>query len=243
MKHYYLLLWVLLIPALLLGQENSSKSKPESYRKARKRHATMQINGLYDGGVLLVRLKTKQTTIDALRERGKSEKAAQIEEEQRRYNQALIAAFKAKFDFCPVYFFYSHYTQQVKLGNWDSVAFVNEALQADASIKFEDPYYLVAEITSVVGDTAKYFDHYYYEPTANGPERKASYYGGNNLGFEALVMKSDQFIQLTRPFPYYERLLQKSLPTIVGGLNESLHRFHTKTLKKERRKAYRNNRS
>ncbi|MEM6345065.1 MAG: hypothetical protein AAF927_14335, partial [Bacteroidota bacterium] len=73
MKHYYLLLWVLLIPALLLGQENSSKSKSESYRKARKRHATMQINGLYDGGVLLVRLKTKQTTIDALRERGKSE--------------------------------------------------------------------------------------------------------------------------------------------------------------------------
>ncbi len=237
MKPYYLLL-LFLLPAFLYAQNSQSKPSKESYRKARKRHSLSQIQGLHDG-VLLVRLKTQQPTIDALRARGKTEKAEQIETEQKLYNQALVAAFEANFDFCPVYFFFSHYTQKVKLGQFDSVEFLNRDLLPDNSVKLDNPYYLVAEITSVVGDTAKNFDHYYYEPTANGPERKASYYGGNSLGFEALVVKSDQFIQLTRPFPYYERLLQKSLPTIVGGLNDRLYRFHTRMLKKQRRKAYR----
>ncbi|MEL7532134.1 MAG: hypothetical protein AAFN10_12530 [Bacteroidota bacterium] len=241
MKRYAILLLLLWVPTLLLAQDSATNSQKESYRKARKRHAVEQITNLHEG-VLLVRLKTRQTTIDALRERGKTEKAAQVEAEQKRYNQALVAAFKTNFNFCPVYFFYSYHTQKVKLGQLDSVEFLDAELQPDASIRLDNPYYLVAEITEVVGDTAKYFDHYYYEPTAKGPERKASYYGGNNLGFEALVMKSDQFIQLTRPFPYYERLLQKSLPTIVGGMNDRLHRFYQRKRKQQKRKAERRGR-
>lgn len=38
-------------------------------------------------------------------------------------------------------------------------------------------------------------------------------------------MKSDQLIQLSRPLPFYERMLRKSLPTIVAGINAGLHRF------------------
>lgn len=235
-KTFSFLLLILMPFQLMIGQTETTKS--ESYRKARKRNAIEQIQGLHDG-VLLVRLKTRKPTIEALKERGQAEKAAKLEENQKRLNHNIIAAFKANFDFCPVYFFYSNYTKQVKSGDLASVEFLNEDLMVDNSIKLEDPYYLTAEIGSVVEDTARHFDGYYYEPSANGPERKAAYYGGNNLGFEALVMKSDQFIQLTRPFPYYERMLRKSLPTIVTGMNADLHRFHTRKSKQLERKARR----
>ncbi|MEL6651820.1 MAG: hypothetical protein AAFQ87_13540 [Bacteroidota bacterium] len=236
MKHYLLSIF-LLISSFCFAQDRPASSN-ESYRKACKRHSAAQIKGLHNG-VLLVRLQTKQSTIDALRERGKARQAVQVEADQKRYNQALVVAFQHSFDFCPVYFFYSHYTQVVKEGKLDSVEFLDENLLPTRDIPSEKSYFLVAEVTSVVGDTAKHFDHYYVEPTANGPERKAAYYGGNNFGFRALVMKSDQFIQLTRPFPYYERLLQKSMPTIVSGMNQNLHRFYDKTIQKQKRKAKR----
>ncbi|MFK7925362.1 MAG: hypothetical protein AB8H47_25630 [Bacteroidia bacterium] len=225
MKPYFILLLAMCLSLMGLAQNSVETAKRVSYRKMRKRKATEQIVGLHDG-VLLVRLKTKQPTIEALKERGKAERAAKVEAEQKQLNLGIVAAFKDSFDFCPVYFFYSNYTQQVKSGDLGSVEFLNEELQSDNRIKLDDPYYLTAEIGSVVEDTTSFFDRHYYEPTTNGPQKKDAYYGGNNFGFEALVMKSDQLIQLSRPFPYYVRMLRKPLPILVSELNADLHHFY-----------------
>jgi hypothetical protein len=51
------------------------------------------------------------------------------------------------------------------------------------------------------------------------------------MGFGALVIKSDQFIQLKKPFPYYVRTfdslpIKRSPKTVVKKMNKKLHRFY-----------------
>src|SRR3954466_3763280 len=64
-------------------------------------------------GVLLVRLMTREPSVKALREAGQTRQADEMQQEQNTYNKKIISAFKSGFTFCPVYFFFSSYSQQV----------------------------------------------------------------------------------------------------------------------------------
>ena len=96
-------------------------------------------------GALLVRLQTKETSISALRKAGNDEQANQVEAKQTTYNKEIIAAFKSDFNFCPVYFFQSHYTENLKAGNFEEVVFVNDSLVPDPDIRCTQTVYLTAE--------------------------------------------------------------------------------------------------
>lgn len=183
---------------------------------------------------MLVLLKTKKPNIAALRKIGRNEQADKLEKKQAQLNSNIVAAFKLNFAFYPTYFFYSDYANHVKAKEFEKVVFLNDSLHLDSSIKFQFNSFLVAEFGKIQQDTAKYFSHITSEPDKNfSATQVRHYYGGPNMGFDALIISSDKLIQLRRPFPYYVRTrdaMPKSrvIHKAVRKLNRKLNRFYIK---------------
>jgi hypothetical protein len=226
-----ILIALLLFSTSATSQETLPKEKKISYRKRMDALAEGQINQL-KGGVLLVRLQTKKNSLEALRKHGNYEKANLIEKKQAAYNLSIVKAFRTNFDFCPTYFFFSDYSTNVIDDQIDKVVFLNDSLFADTTIKFNNKAIFTAEFGTIEQDTAKYLSHYSYEPNANmSLKRVSNYYGGSNMGFGALIIKSDKFIQLSNPFPYYVRTfdslpIEKSAKKVVSLMNIKLSEFY-----------------
>ena len=161
-----LLVCLLIVYTLGIAQENNRGNKKISFRKQLKATTKAQINQL-KSGALLVSLKTKKPQINALRKIGKNEQANLLENKQAKINSNIIAAFKAKFNFCPTYFFFSDYAIDVMDHKFNKVVFLNDSLQPDSNIKFESKTFLVAAFTKLQQDTAKHFSHYTLESEKN----------------------------------------------------------------------------
>ncbi len=193
---------------------NKNKSSPKfrSFHKQLQARTKEQINELKTGA-LLVRLQTRKLAINALKKSGLNKEADRIERKQKELNIKIVAAFKAEFTFCPTYIFYSDYSQNVMDRQFDKVSFLTDSLRVDSTIKFTKRNFLTAEFGIIEPDTAKHIS------------------GGEHMGFDALLIKSDQFIQLRRPFPYYVRTLDL-LPTkrnpnqVVKKMNKKLEKFY-----------------
>ncbi|MGB0932590.1 MAG: hypothetical protein ACPGVB_17530, partial [Chitinophagales bacterium] len=100
-------------------------------------------------GALLVRLKTRQNTIDAFKERGYKKMARQVEEKQLQSNKKLMTTFQKHFNFCKVYFFYSNDSDKVLEKDLSGI-FLNKDLEKDASIKVDEDHVFIAEIGGLV---------------------------------------------------------------------------------------------
>lgn len=74
-------------------------------------------------GVLFVRLKTSDLAVSALKKEGREKAAEELKLKQEAENRAVANAFKMKFNFCPVYFFYSTNSTEIKKGNCRDVLF------------------------------------------------------------------------------------------------------------------------
>lgn len=224
-------LLLLFVSATVLSQETQPGKKRVSHRKQLRTLSYEQINQLKDGA-LLIRLITKTNSIIALRKQQNNKLADRLEKKQAEYNLRIINAFKANFTFCPTYFFSSEYSSNVGERQFDKVVFLNENLLADTSIKFDNKDFLTAEFGMIEQDTAKHFSHYSYLRDSTGRlEKVGSYYGGPDMGFGALIIKSDKFIQLKRPFPYYVRTfdslpIKRSPNKVVRKMNKKLHKFY-----------------
>lgn len=158
-------------------------------------------------GVLLVRLKSKQKTILELRKFGKDNLANKIEQQQAELNKKIVSAFKNDFDFCSTYFFFSKHSKSVKDRQFGNVIFLNDNLVPEPIIKFDyKANFFIAEfVTLEQNDIA-------------------------NMGFEALVIRNDQFIQLKSPFPYYARTfsslpIKRKIKKAVRRMNKKLYKF------------------
>ncbi len=174
---------------------------------------------------------TKSNSIAALRERDQNELADKIQKKQVEVNRRTIGAFRQKFDFCPVYFFFSDYTQPIKNKQLNKVVFLNDNLEPDSSIQFDKANFLIAEFGRVEQDTAKYRDGYYYYKDENGLQRHSSYYAGPGFGFDALVIKSDQFVQMRFGcFPYHVRTWGgiRGYGKAVAIIDKRLQRFYNR---------------
>ncbi|HMT29362.1 MAG TPA: hypothetical protein PKD91_08800 [Bacteroidia bacterium] len=185
-------------------------------------------------GALLVRLQTKENSINALREGGNAEQANQVEARQQAFNKEVVAAFKSEFTFCPVYFFPSKYSENILSGDVNAVVFVNDSLQPDASIKFSQKDFLTAEFGPIEPDTASYYEDTHYDRSGSNLEKDKGYYGGANMGFEALKIMNKNFIQLKKPFPYYVRTydslpVERKLSKAVKKMNSELNDFYLKS--------------
>jgi hypothetical protein len=223
---------ILLVCLLLFAQVDhvvgqDRPVRPDS-RRQKLANARAQIAGLKNG-VLLVRLKTRQHTLAALRNGGSERLADRLEAEQSYQNRLMIASFQENFDFCPVLFFFSDQSEMILAQQLSQIRFVNGDLQEDTTIALTSTYFLTAEIATLVQDTTQYYAHEYLSGADHS--RRIRYHGGPAMGFEALVIKSDQLIQLKRPFPYYVRTFsslpfKRGIRKTVMRMNRQLHRYH-----------------
>ncbi|MGB0404177.1 MAG: hypothetical protein ACPGEG_08780 [Salibacteraceae bacterium] len=204
--------------------------KTNQTKKERIEIAETLIKNLHDG-YLLVRLSNRQKTIDVLIKSGQESRAKQYSEKLARENQALVTAFKNYYSFCPVYFFYSNQSKYVLNKEFGKVDFLDDSLKTDPSIKPEKSQYLIAEITNIEQDTTSRYEDTYIVPGESGPETRSTYSGGTDFGFQAMIVKTENFVQIRKPFPFYVRTFD-SLPikrkpsTIVKKLNSQLNAYY-----------------
>ena len=185
-----------------------NKGPKEHSVKYKKRHnAEEQIND-FKNGTLLVRLKTSKPKIDALIKRGELEKANKAKQEQETENKKIVVAFRNKFNFCKVAFFNSNNSNNVRTRKFDTI-FLNDSLEIDKSITIDTTKSVfIAEFSAIEQDTSKYISNYSYEPDGNWSVKRVEYYyGGPDFGFDALIIRDKNFVQLSKPFPYYTRAI------------------------------------
>jgi len=201
----------------LLFRINKRNPPPESERRRRKRLAERQIKELRNG-VLLVRLKTAKPTIKAMRARGYDRWAEETEKEQRVENLSLINAFRSAYNFSEIKFFYSEDSRKVRKGKFEGI-FLNDSLEKDSAIILHSKKNIfTCELTNIEEDTARYFSHYEWVQTGDfATVQVPRFYGGGENTFYALVVKDQDFNQLSRPFPYYSRALFKSMQENPGN--------------------------
>ena len=186
---------------------------------------------LLKNGALLVRLKTKEQSVAALRKAGQHAEADKVEKQQKTYNKDLIAAFRSEYKFSPVYFFTSDQTETILSGAVSNVVFVNDSVVADPAIHLEQTEFLIAESGTLEPDTATYFEGQYYDYGVNSRSKKDAYYGSSNMGIDAIRIMNNRFVQLKSPFPYYVRLysslpVKRNLAKAVEKLNLELKKYH-----------------
>lgn len=190
---------------------NNKESKKQNIIRQKKRVAEEQIKNLKNG-TLLVRLKTSEPKINALIKMGDLEEASKIKKAQDIENKKIVAAFKNNFNFCKTVFFFSNNSDNVRKGNCENI-FLNDSLIID-EFKFVDTSksIFIAEFGTIEQDTLKHLSIYSYEPDGDWSVKKVSnYYGGPDFGFDALIIRDKNFVQLSKPFPYYTRAIFKSL--------------------------------
>ncbi len=189
---------------------NNRTPKETSYRKKRKIASQNQILQMKES-VLLVRLKTVENKINALKKVGLDEKAEKVRREQEFENKSIVLAFNKYFNFCPVQFFFSNHSVDVKNRQFDGI-FLDDSLQVDASIKLDTTIrFMVADFSSIEQDTAKYLSHYSYETVGSDEQKKVSSYytSSTEFDFDALRILDHNFVQLNKPFPYYTAIITK----------------------------------
>ena len=185
-------------------------------------------------GVLLVRLKTRENKINALKRAGAFETAKKVAQEQAQENMIIIKAFRDTFNFCPVYFFYSSDSRFIANQQLDSVVFLSDDLKPDSSLSINGNFYLVAEFDQVkeIKGTENKDETYYYKGD-NGYQQGEKGAGYTNMGFSALVVKDGHFNQMARPFPYYVKtnenifFLRKPKASTVNQLNLNFYSFYS----------------
>lgn len=231
MNKIIILVFLLIIHTTGIAQKTQTNKNKVSFRKQNVSISKEQINQLKNGA-LLIRLKTKMNSIAALKKIGKNKLAAKVEKNQADYNLSIISAFRANFNFCPTYFFFSGFSTNIRERQFNKVVFLNDSLLPDTTLKFKKTSFLTAEFGTIQQDTAKYFSHYSYEPNAKlSVKRVKNYYGGPNMGFAALIINSDKFVQLRRPFPYYVRTfeslpIERSVNKAVRKMNKKLYKYY-----------------
>lgn len=194
--------------------------------------ATYYIKFLQEGS-LLVRLQTKSRKIEILKRAGNIAAAEKVAKDQLKINLSIVKAFNDAFTFCPVYFFYSNDSKLVMTHELDKVKFLDKNLKPKSIVPPEN--YLTAEFSIIKEDTVqnaggnRYVGGTYYERDSVGGIKEIKYYsGGTNMSFGALIIKSDQFIQLMKPFPFYARtlatlpMLRRSHFKVVTMMNDQL---------------------
>jgi hypothetical protein len=187
--------------------------------------AYMQIKEIKDNAIL-VRLKTSENQINALRKMGRSEEAAQLEKKQRRTNLEIMNAFKKNFTFCPVFFFYSSSTGKIKHANYKG-CLLNDSLIADTSIRYNFNTTYIAEFDFIDPDTI-YTDRTLTDQRSYKSD--SSYAISNSHLEEALVVRNTYFTQLKEPFPSFVRMSEwmkrKTYSMAVATLNQQLFNFY-----------------
>ncbi len=206
-------------PQRITDYKNDS-SYTNDFNDLRFKVAKAQINKLKNGGALLVRLKTNANTISKLKTAGNIDLATQVERETFIMNKNIVRAYLKEFTFCPVYFFNSEFSDSVKHKKLDHI-FLDSNLIVNPSIICSANFYLIAEQGVIYESSLGIVSE---SQAAKAIER------GSPTKEVSIVIKNRYFIQLQKPFPYYQKgySLKKHYKEYVKKFNVSLELFYEK---------------
>lgn len=173
---------------------------------------------------LLVRLKTRDKSVEAYRKSGAELLAQRVEQEQFAENKLLADLFRQYFTFCPVYFFYSSDTRAVQEGVRQGI-FLNETLQRDAAIILPYDNFYIAEIDAL-RETLPDLGYADEEEKPQDATQSGGRHADTTLQ-RVIVVKDSSLTQLRRPFPFYIRAsFDRFLPSKVQKFNTRLINFY-----------------
>lgn len=175
-------------------KDYKSDTSFKDFSDLRFKVARAQINALKNGGALLVRLKTNSKAIEKLRAVGNMDLATQLERETMLSNQITMAAYLLELKFCPVYFFFSSESDSIKQKKLHGVL-VDTTLNQNSSIVCNANFYLIAEAGNLYNSSLGMVRE---SSAAKSIER------GAFIREARIVVKNRYFIQLHKPFPYFQ---------------------------------------
>lgn len=172
------------------------------------------IAGLRNGGCLFVRLRNEEGRLAQMEEAGFPNRA---EIERRKIfarNQSFARAFIQEWTASPVYFFYEQDSEKVQAENLKNVTFLDENLEADATLQPACSAVLTAEFGFSVS-----------KPSTEEDVNKLS----EGLPLNALVLMDNNFVQLPKNFPNRARrywvIMRRTDAEMVQRLNEAVLDF------------------
>ena len=177
---------LLFLPLISLGQDK---------RKIADQHLCNLKNG-----VLLIRLYTSESKIEALKKLGRNNEAEEVIRKQELENRLIYTTFKAVYDFSPIYFFYNTSSDKIKMQEYRG-NLLNEELKPDSGINISEEFIYIADVDLTPG-----------------------------TGIYALVIKDKNFQFLNKPFPYYIKrfnllpIFKRTLFEMVDILNKKLNK-------------------
>jgi prolyl oligopeptidase PreP (S9A serine peptidase family) len=187
--------------------------------------AYSQISEL-ENGHLLVQFFSRDKTKEIILSEAGQEAFDNYEKQQLLNNKKLMSAFDNNYNFSEVLFFYSRDLEHVKLKNFNQVTFYNSKHEPIKNDSITIQLFYIGVLDRVEGDSTVYL-------TNKDEEVKRP-----NYRFSAFVIRDSQYIQLSKPFPFYTRTL-KGLPLIqrkenatVRSLQYRLTKFRLKAKKK-----------
>lgn len=191
-----------------------------NFNKLRFDVAKAQIN-LLKNGALLVRLKTNSRTIANLKKAGNIDLATQVERETQLTNKAIIRAYTQELKFCPVYFFNSDCSDSVKHKRLENI-FVDTNLIISPSIVCNASFYLIAEQGGIYNSSLGIVR----ESLADKAVERGSVFREASV-----VIKNRYFIQVHKPFPYFQKGTNfKHFKEYIQQFNSKLQEFYTKNI-------------
>lgn len=203
--------------------------------KLQKRVAQEQIQELKEG-CLVVRLLSNEKNLLQLEQLGYIEKVTKERQRIAKQNESILHAFEEVFDFCPVYFINSEDSKKLTNNKNKRDIFFTGAMAA-TTIPYD--YMLTAQYGQIRQDTTAYYKEAYNYVDKKGRENRSAYWGSPNIPLTAIVVLSDQFVQLYKPFPYYSRkhrfILSISDRQMIRTLNRRFHRYYKRVKKKKTR--------
>ncbi len=197
---------------------------------ARRRVASINAQMLKEG-VLLVRLSSMLTSINALHENGLVKEAEQLKTRTHKENLMLINAFN-RYTFSRVLFFYDYNSNLVRDGMLDTILLNNklEPVQPDTSLG----HIYTADLNHFSSQEKIYHvqrDPQYLKENNIAPDSSAAYIAYNHQASRigGIVVMDQKFQPFDSPFPTYTPLISRrilnpgaAMERAVSRLNESL---------------------
>jgi hypothetical protein len=190
--------------------------------------ATDQLNNL-QSGVMLIRLPTNEAKIAKLKTMGRNDLAKKESAEMAQFHTDILKTFEKHFTFCPVYYYYSDKSMEVKNGNFDGNLF-DAKLNNVSALPFSKKQKFYAEFGFVHQEELTV--------EKNGQSVKVAGLGGK----KAFVIRTHEGIQPLSPFPYTVNYYYKGDGTLtkpVQKINDQLFRavsnLERRKLRRERR--------
>lgn len=201
------LLWLLMVTtAPLAGQDDAPPragdmeykdgDQFEKFRRRRRLISAWQVNQLREGA-LVVKLKTNQLVVNALRNAGDTVGAEVKRIEAAGINANMVRAFRNHFTFCKLYFIFSQSGDSLLNGTRRGI-FLDTSLQVDPAIELKENFYMLAETDQLYNSTIGFVP----EDSARLVKEK----GSPTTQEPYLVVKNKYGHQLKKPFPYFSKI-------------------------------------